>query len=123
MSSNLTWNLSDQSGSTLTESLVALALLMVVLVPTIGFLGAITSAPPASRQATAFHHAHHAMERTLLQESYNDTLFSPAPGWTVNRNVEHDSQLVHITISAFKGDENHPAVKLYTARLAQQEDR
>ena len=122
MNNKLTWNLSDQSGSTLTESLVALALLMVVLVPTIGFLGAIAGDTPARRQVIAFHHAQHAMEKTLLQESYSDMLFSPAPGWSVRRKIEQKSQLVHITISAFKGDQQRPVLELYTARLTQPED-
>lgn len=109
----------NESASTLTESLVALALLMVVIVPTIGFLGIISTDHPAKRQSIAFHHAQHAMEKTLAQESYSDSLFSPAPGWTIHRQIEKNDRLVHVTISAFRGEQDHPVLEIYTARLHQ----
>ncbi|CAN5489128.1 hypothetical protein BH23BAC3_BH23BAC3_22350 [soil metagenome] len=109
--------LQDEFGSTLTEMLVALALLMVVIVPTIGLLGLLSGNQLVKRQSTALHYAQYMMEQTLIYESYTDTLYSPAPGWEIRRAVTRHENLIQINVSVLPPESTNPAVELFNARL------
>lgn len=108
----------NEDGTTLTEALVALALLMVVVMPTIGLLGLLSGNQLVEQHARALNYAQHTMENALIYKNYSDSVFTPRTGWEVQRSVEHGRNLITIDVRVFKTNSTEPVIRLTTSRLA-----
>ncbi len=110
-------NRDSEVGSTLVETMVALALLLTVLVPIIGFMATISINQQARVKVQALNYAQYTMESTLLNRAWSDTLIHPAEGWEVQRVVETDGSLVLIRVDVFQKNKPEPVLHLSTTRL------
>ncbi|MEM6335939.1 MAG: prepilin-type N-terminal cleavage/methylation domain-containing protein [Bacteroidota bacterium] len=112
-----TWR--DESGFSIIEVLVALALLLVVLVPLSGFGLKLMGEHHNERQIEALQLARQEMERTILDESYRDVERTTSDErWTIRKNVERHGELVHVQVSVARQPADTALVQLQTLRRA-----
>lgn len=110
--------ISNEEGYTLVESLIAISILLVVLVPSTMFLTYIGNNILAKDKIVAFNHARNEMETVLA--SQNDSSFTKEleANWWVKRSITGDEDLREISIEIFKKDTLSEAIiQLETARL------
>lgn len=110
--------LSEESGYSLVESLVALSLLLAVLVPLTLFLIFIGGNTIAKDKMTSFNYAKNQMESVIASESDSSYVLQADERWWVKTEVQKKQNLYTITVSTFKGDTiKEPTLELETARL------
>jgi type II secretory pathway pseudopilin PulG len=112
-----------EAGATLVETLVALAILMTVLIPVIGFMAVLAGNHQAMEKVQALNYAQHSLESELLDQAWSDSLYLPDERWSIERSVETDSTLVFIRVEVFRRGKPDPLVKLSTARLDYSDDK
>jgi Tfp pilus assembly protein PilV len=110
-------SITSESGTSLAEGLVSLAILMTVLVPVLGFMGATTRNRQASDKVIALNLGRYAMEHTLLEQAWNDSTYLAEKGWTMQRSVAHDGALVTVRIRVVKEDRETSELELSTSRI------
>ncbi len=108
----------EESGYSLVESLVALSLLLVVLVPLTMFLIFIGGNTITKDKIVSFNHARNQMEQVIATESDSSYTFKADENWWIKTKVNKEQDLYTITVSAFKRDTlREPSIELETARL------
>ncbi|MEL6706546.1 MAG: hypothetical protein AAFP15_19940 [Bacteroidota bacterium] len=109
----------DESGHTLAESAVAVALLLTVLVPAAMFLVFLTTQPRTAHQSEALALAQAYLEETIATEAFEDATTRTADtAWTLERSVAFEGDLALVTVAVYRRDRPTPLVTLQTARLA-----
>lgn len=114
------WNkqLGNEDGYTLVESLIALAILMAVLVPSAMFLTTIGNNTLSKDKIVAHNLARNTMEQVLAAESNVSRVIQAEDNWWIKQEVNRAEDLYHIKIEVFKRDTlSTPKVTLQTARL------
>ena len=114
------WNkqLSSEDGYTLVESLIALAILLAVLVPSAMFLTTIGNNTLSKDKIVAHNLARNTMEQVLASESDSSKVITTEDNWWVKQEVTRVEDLYQIKIEVFKRDTSGtPKVTLQTARL------
>jgi prepilin-type N-terminal cleavage/methylation domain-containing protein len=108
----------DEEGYTLIESLIAIAILLAVLVPSTVFLAYVGNNVIAKDKITAFNHARNTMEYVLATENDSTITKQIESNWWVKRVIVQDGNLREIRIEVFKRDTlTEPLITLETARL------
>lgn len=108
----------EEDGYSLVESLIAMAILLAVLVPSSMFLIYIGNNIYAKEKMEAFNLARNRMELSLatLNDSTITTFVDSK--WWVKQRVEKDGDLRSFNVKVFKADTlNPPLIDLKTARL------
>ncbi len=110
--------MSNESGYSLVESLVAMALLMAVLVPAAMALIYIGSTPIAKDKIESFSHARNQMEYVLSSHDAGSGTIEVDGKWLVKTMVDSTSNLYTIRVKVFKHDTlSSPLIELQTARI------
>ena len=113
----------SEEGYSLVESLVAMAILLAVLVPSAMFLTYIGNNILAKEKIESFNLARNQMELALATQ--NDSTFTKQIDhkWWVEKVVIREKDLRTIRVSVFKEDTlNVPVITLQTARLWYKEE-
>ncbi len=107
----------DESGASIVETLVAMAILLAVLVPTTMFLTYIGSNWLVEDKVESYQLARNEME--LMIATQNDSNLVRFEGkWVVRRTVRNQEELYYLTVDVFKRDTlNPPIITLETARI------
>lgn len=107
----------DESGASLVETLVAMAILLAVLVPSIMFLTYIGSNWLVEDKVESFQVARNEMETIIATE--NDSSLVRSEGkWVVKRTVRNQEEFYYLTVDVFKRDTlKSPVITLETARI------
>lgn len=108
----------SEEGYSLVESLVAMAILLSVLVPSAMFLTYIGNNTFAKDKITSFNYARNQMETILATQ--NDSSFTKRldSNWWVKRTITREENLREIRVEVFKKDTlSDPMITLQTARL------
>lgn len=110
---------SSDDGYTLVETIVALALLVSVLVPT----GAILTKTMLSRRSAdliaASQLARMTMERTIINGNYSNEsqeVILNKKTWYVSREVRNEMGLVTLQVRVFRKNQVNPVLTLKTLR-------
>ena len=117
--------LTSQRGYTLVETLVALAIIFGVLVPSSLFLGKLLASNAHRDMISATELARQEMETVTtlaLYESKNQKVHSYNKDWTIQRSVEEQDGLVYIQVSVLKNHDTDPVFQLSTMRLIEKEE-
>lgn len=110
--------MNNESGYSLVESLVAMALLMAVLVPAAMALIYIGNTPIAKDKIESFNHARNQMEQVLSTQDSGSGIVEIDEKWLVKTKVDSVSSLYTITVEVFKRDTlSPPLIELQTARI------
>lgn len=109
----------DESGNSLVETLVAMAILMTVLVPAIIFLGIAGNNSIARDKIASYHLAKNAMEHALAVAKDSSSIEKVNDKWLVRTKIENPSgDLYTIKVDVFRHDTLKPTlVTLNTSRL------
>ncbi len=108
----------EEDGYSLVESLVALSLLLVVLVPLTMFLIFIGGNTITKDKIVSFNHARNQMEEVIATESDSSYTVKIDENWWIKTKVDKYQDLYTITVSAFKRDTlREPSIELETSRL------
>ena len=108
----------SEEGYSLVESLVAMAILLTVLVPSAMFLMYIGNNVLAKDKITSFNHARNQMEYVLATQNDSTIVRKLDSDWWVKRSVANSGNLKEITVQIFKDDTLSEATStLKTARL------
>lgn len=117
----MNWNnnlIQKEEGYTLVESLIAMSILLVVLVPSTMFLTYIGNNVLAKDKITSFNHARNQMEYVLATQSDSTLTKQLDSIWWVRRSITREENLREINIEVFKNDTlSDPKITLQTARL------
>lgn len=114
--------LKDEDGSTLVETLVAMAILVSVLLPTTLFLGFIAANPMNKEKITALGLAQSEMERVLASKEYPGTERVVEDQWIIKRVVSKKKKLVQVEVSVYRKNRTQPILTLNTERLLYEND-
>lgn len=110
----------DQNGYTIVEMLVASALLIMALIPTLLYLGRIVHSPKSRQIITATYLAQSRMEKTIA-ESYFETIEEIQKidhhEFVVQQEVRTQQELVVITVSVFREKNSKPLITLQKCRM------
>ena len=110
--------LKKEEGHTLVESLIAMAVLLAVLVPSTMFLTYIGNNVLAKHKIVSFNHARNQMEYILATRNDSTVTKQIEPNWWVKRTVRKQKNLREIKVEVFKKDTlSSPLITLETARL------
>lgn len=111
--------IAEESGFSLVETLVALAILLAVLVPAAMFLGVAGNNALARDKITSFNLAKNAMEQALIAEKDSSYVDLKDSKWWVQTTVTPESEnLYSVKVAVFKEDTlKAPNVTLETKRL------
>jgi len=107
----------NEQGSSLVETLVALAILMAVLIPLMGLVGIWSASPHAKEKVKAAGFAQALIEQSIYLEQYNDSAFVPEPGWQVIRTIEKDDAMVKIRVDVYRSNKTTPVFGVSTIRI------
>lgn len=107
----------DENGSTLVETLVAMAILVSVLLPTSLFLGYIAANPLNEEKIIALGLAQTEMEKIIASEKYENHEKTVDDRWIVTNTIIEQEDLVQIEISVYRKKRIEPVVTLTTERL------
>lgn len=102
-------------GYTITESTVALALLLTVLVPAAATLTYLATQQHTRHTVEALALAQRTMERTLAAQAYESSEEAVGP-WRVVTEAEERGRLVTVAVRVYRGEAERPVVGLTTAR-------
>lgn len=107
----------EEEGASLVETLVAMAILLAVLVPSTMFLTYIGSNWLVKDKAESFQLARNEMESIIATK--NDSSLVRSEGkWMVKRTVTNQEELYYVTVDVFKRDTTYsPIITLETARI------
>lgn len=107
-----------EDGYSLVESLVAMAILLAVLVPSAMFLTYIGNNIFAKDKIESFILARNEMEYILATERDSSLVKQTPDNWWVKSTVQKDGDLREIKVEVFKSDTlSSPKITLETARL------
>ena len=110
--------LKSEEGYSLVESLVAMAILLAVLVPSAMFLTFIGNNIFAKEKMEGFIHARNEMEYVLAMKRDSSLTKQVDERWFVRTTVEREGNLREIKVEVFKKDTlSSPTITLETARL------
>ncbi|MFV1883207.1 MAG: type IV pilus modification PilV family protein [Balneola sp.] len=108
----------SDEGYSLVESLVAMAILLTVLVPSAMFLTYIGNNVLAKDKITSFNHARNQMEYVLATQNDSTIVRKLDSDWWVKRSIANSGNLKEITVQIFKDDTlSEATITLKTARL------
>ncbi|MBO6524383.1 MAG: type II secretion system protein [Balneolaceae bacterium] len=108
----------NEEGYSLVESLVAMAILLTVLVPSTMFLTYIGNNVLAKDKITSFNHARNQMEYILATQNDSTLTKQIDSNWWVKQSVVKERNLREIKVEVFKNDTlSDPMITLQTARL------
>jgi hypothetical protein len=106
----------SESGHTIVEAVVALALFGAVLIPTTALTGRLFIEHSGERQIRALLLAESAMETALHHNTYQDSTWSPQEPWQIVRRSAVQDKLVHLSVEVIYGTDTAPILKLQTSR-------
>lgn len=110
----------EEDGYSLVETLVALAILLAVLVPSAMFLGVIGSNTLAKDKIASFNLAKNAMEQALITQRDTSFIDNADDGnWLVKVSTDKETDhLYSIGVEVYREDTlRTPSVSLHTKRL------
>lgn len=114
---NPKYNLKNEEGTTLIETLVAMAILVSVLLPTAMFLGYITTNPINKEKIKALGMAQTEMESILNNKRYQSAKKEIGEKWLIIDSTSVKNRLVNINVLVYKKHRSKPLVTLRTERL------
>jgi len=107
-------------GYTLVETLIGMAVLAGVLIPTVSFLSRITSTQRVSDKMTAYFLAQEEMEKTLGFNLYTnakrDITFN-SHVWHIVKKIREEQGLIIIRVEVYAKGEIKPLSVLETMRI------
>jgi competence protein ComGC len=107
----------DEDGVSLVETLVAMAILLAVLVPSTMFLTYIGSNWLVEDKVESYQLARNEME-TIIATQNDSSLVRSEGKWVVKRSVRNQEELYYLTVDVFKSDTlKPPIITLETARI------
>lgn len=109
--------LKNETGSTLIETLVAMAILVSVLLPVSMFLGYAGNSPRNEEEIVALGLAQAEMEKTLSEEKYTEDEKIVGERWIVKKSVISELNLMQIEVSVYRNNKAEPLITLTTERL------
>jgi len=112
-----------QRGYTVVETLVASAILMGVLIPSLLFLGRATASQANRDRVVASQLAVEEMERTIafsLHEYEERVVQLNRKTWRVVRLIDNQMGLVEIRVQVSKPTRNHPIIEMKTFQFSGQ---
>lgn len=109
--------LKNETGSTLIETLVAMAILVSVLLPVSMFLGYAGNSPRNEEEIVALGLAQAEMEKTLSEEKYTEAEKIVGERWIVKKSVISELNLMQIEVSVYRNNKAEPLITLTTERL------
>lgn len=108
----------NEEGYTLVESLIAMAILLAVFVPSAMFLTMIGNNTLSKDKIVAHNLARNTMESILAVENDSTKVMVTENNWWVKQEVTKRDHLYEIKVEVFKRDTlGIPKVTLQTARL------
>ena len=119
---HLQGNLSSESGHTVVEILVALAILAIAVVPASQLISRVLMSGSTRDLITATRLAQGEIERGLLEPDITDSekrMVLNGKPWRVRRVVTSEDGLIRISTRAFKKNSRIPLVFLTTLRLSE----
>ena len=110
-------NQQKEDGYSLVETLVAMAILLAVLIPSVMFLTYIGNNHLVRDKVESYQIARNEMEQIIAIE--NDTSVINKRGkWLIKRTITNTNELHYIAIEVFKRDTlNAPIIRFETARI------
>jgi len=109
--------LNNEEGASLVETLVAMAILLAVLVPSTMFLTYIGSNWLVNGKADSFQIARNEME-TIIASKNDSSLVRVEGKWAIKRSIEKQDKLYYLQVDVFKRDTlQPPIITLETARI------
>jgi Tfp pilus assembly protein PilV len=110
--------INQEDGYSLVETLVALAILLAVLVPSAMFLTYIGNNVFVKDKIESFQLAQSQMEEVIATRNEQTLTFQVNDIWWVKRSVTREGDLIQLKVEVFKRDTTStPKIKLETARL------
>lgn len=113
---NNQFDLKNEDGSTLVETLVAMAILVSVLLPTSLFLGYMSANSINADKITALGLAQNEMEKVLANEKYADKEIVKER-WIVKSATSKKENRVFIEVLVYRKNKSEPVITLNTERL------
>ena len=107
----------EEDGYSLVETLVAMAILLAILIPSSMFLTYITNNQLVRDKVESYQIARNEME--IIVATKNDSSLMNMKGkWLIKRIITNKDDLYYLTIDVFKKDTlNPPLIRLETARI------
>ncbi len=110
----------NSSGYTLVETLIGMAILAGVLIPTVIFLGRITMTQRVSYKMTAFFLAEEEMEQTLgfnlFSDSEREITFN-SKVWRIVKKIREEQGLIMIRVEVYLREKARPLSVIETMRI------
>ncbi len=110
--------ITEESGYSLVESIIALALLATVLVPLSNFVINLATHRMGKQKIEAFTVAQAVMEQALQAQLYQDkTVLLDNEKWLVVESYDTQDNLVFIEVNVSRFNRSRPQITLRTVRL------
>jgi len=107
----------NEEGASLVETLVAMAILLAVLVPSTMFLTYIGSNWLVRDKADSIQIARNEME-TIIATKNDSSLVRDEGKWVIKRSIEKHDKLYYLQVDVFKRDTLQPPIITFeTARI------
>ncbi len=113
-------SIKSETGHTVVEMLVALAILTIALVPTVQFMARVMSNAGARDLVVATQLARDEMERVISERDFmpdEKRIRVNQQLWQLATSIEVYAGLVQIYIKVYKKNSSKPMVELQTSRL------
>jgi len=109
--------LKKEGGATLVETLVAMAILVSVLLPTSLFLGYVAFTPHNKEKIVALSIAQSEMETLLAEKKYLSDKKVVNDRWVIENRIESSGNFIQLKVSVYRKNKPKPIVILKTERL------
>lgn len=110
-------DIKNEDGSTLVETLVAMAILVSVLLPAGMFLGYMANTPQNEEKIIALGLAQSEMEQVLDSGNYKNAEREIDNKWLIRNTIAKEDNLLQISVSVYRKNKSKPILKLITERL------
>lgn len=107
----------QEDGYSLIETLIAMAILMVIVVPTIMFLTYIGNNHLVNDRIESFQIARNEME-TVIATKNDSSSIKHIDKWVIKRTIKRKNELHYLIVDVFEKDTlKLPVITLETARI------
>ena len=114
----------SEGGYTLIETMTALVILFIVLIPTSQLIGFLFTDGSQQERITATRLAEKEMERCLFSKDFSEKdeiVLVHSRQYRIERKIHLNKQLVEIVISIYKINGEQPMIRLKNYRLVYNE--